>query len=146
MGRGGEARVIERVVAVVDEAESWRSRSQSSSTRWGQVGEKAERRDEPTTKTIPIVKMRVLGLHLTDIGVKTAVLVGGVDMMAQALALAQRPHVIVGTPGRVVDHLTNTKGERCCRRLRVWLGAITRWLALTTLLLLLLLLLGQGFT
>lgn len=44
------------------------------------------------------------------IGVKCAVLVGGIDMMAQAIALAKRPHVIVGTPGRVVDHLTNTKG------------------------------------
>jgi hypothetical protein len=28
----------------------------------------------------------------------------------QAIAIAKRPHVIVGTPGRVVDHLTNTKG------------------------------------
>ena len=44
------------------------------------------------------------------IGVKCAVLVGGIDMMAQAIALAKRPHVVVGTPGRVVDHLTNTKG------------------------------------
>jgi len=44
------------------------------------------------------------------IGVKCAVLVGGIDMMAQAISLAKRPHVIVGTPGRVVDHLTNTKG------------------------------------
>ena len=31
-------------------------------------------------------------------------------MMAQAIALAKRPHVLVGTPGRVVDHLSNTKG------------------------------------
>lgn len=38
-----------------------------------------------------------------------AVLVGGVDMMAQSILLAKRPHIIVGTPGRVVDHLTNTK-------------------------------------
>lgn len=30
-------------------------------------------------------------------------------MMAQAVALGKRPHVIVGTPGRVVDHLSNTK-------------------------------------
>lgn len=30
-------------------------------------------------------------------------------MMAQSIQLAKRPHVIVGTPGRVVDHLTNTK-------------------------------------
>ena len=28
----------------------------------------------------------------------------------QAIALAKRPHVVVGTPGRVVDHLSNTKG------------------------------------
>jgi superfamily II helicase len=45
----------------------------------------------------------------SGIGLKSAVLVGGIDMMAQAIALAKRPHVIVGTPGRVVDHLTNTK-------------------------------------
>lgn len=44
------------------------------------------------------------------IGVRCAVLVGGIDMMSQAVALAKRPHVIVGTPGRVVDHLANTKG------------------------------------
>ena len=46
----------------------------------------------------------------SGIGVKTAALVGGIDMMSQAIQLAKRPHVIVGTPGRVVDHLTNTKG------------------------------------
>lgn len=45
----------------------------------------------------------------SGIGVKCAVLVGGIDMMAQAIALGRRPHVIVGTPGRVVDHLSNTK-------------------------------------
>eukprot|EP00878_Enallax_costatus_P041048 GHUV01047499.1.p1 GENE.GHUV01047499.1~~GHUV01047499.1.p1 ORF type:complete len:179 (+),score=36.03 GHUV01047499.1:140-676(+) len=45
----------------------------------------------------------------SGIGLKTAVLVGGIDMMGQAIALAKRPHIIVGTPGRVVDHLSNTK-------------------------------------
>jgi ATP-dependent RNA helicase DDX47/RRP3 len=44
------------------------------------------------------------------IGLKTAVLVGGVDVTSQAIALGRRPHVVVGTPGRVVDHLSNTKG------------------------------------
>ena len=46
----------------------------------------------------------------SGIGVKTATLVGGIDMMSQSIALGKRPHVVVGTPGRVVDHLTNTKG------------------------------------
>lgn len=44
-----------------------------------------------------------------DIGVKCATLVGGIDMMDQAVAIARRPHILVGTPGRVVDHLSNTK-------------------------------------
>lgn len=50
----------------------------------------------------------------SGVGVKCAVLVGGIDMMAQAIALGRRPHVIVGTPGRVVDHLSNTKVCCCC--------------------------------
>jgi len=45
-----------------------------------------------------------------SIGLKCAVIVGGVDMMTQAVALARQPHIIIGTPGRVVDHLHNTKG------------------------------------
>ena len=48
----------------------------------------------------------------SGIGVKAAVLVGGIDMMAQAIALGKRPHIIVGTPGRVVDPLSNTKVRR----------------------------------
>jgi len=43
-------------------------------------------------------------------GVHVCVLVGGMDVAAQALALAQRPHVVVGTPGRLVHHLQHTKG------------------------------------
>lgn len=44
------------------------------------------------------------------IGLRTAVLVGGLDMVSQAIALSKKPHVIVGTPGRLADHLANTKG------------------------------------
>ena len=44
------------------------------------------------------------------IGLRTAVLVGGLDMVAQAITLSKKPHVIVGTPGRMADHLANTKG------------------------------------
>lgn len=44
------------------------------------------------------------------VGLRCATVVGGVDMMTQAIALAKRPHIVVGTPGRLVDHLKNTKG------------------------------------
>lgn len=75
----------------------------------------------------------------TRIGLKTVVLVGGMDSVSQAIALSKKPHVIIGvlwepvgpvhqdpqpgpyipscfglpisaTPGRIVDHLENTKG------------------------------------
>ena len=44
------------------------------------------------------------------IGIKTACIYGGVDMMEQAMQLAQNPHIIIATPGRLVDHLEKTKG------------------------------------
>ena len=44
-----------------------------------------------------------IALHCTCI-------VGGIDLMTQVIALAKKPHVIVATPGRLVDHLQNTKG------------------------------------
>ncbi|KZV53184.1 DEAD-box ATP-dependent RNA helicase 10 [Dorcoceras hygrometricum] len=46
----------------------------------------------------------------SGIGVKCAVLVGGVDLVQQSIALGKRPHIVVATPGRLVDHLSNTKG------------------------------------
>lgn len=45
-----------------------------------------------------------------SIGVKCCVIVGGMDMVSQALQLARKPHIIIATPGRLVDHLENTKG------------------------------------
>ncbi|KAJ3335561.1 ribosomal RNA processing protein [Gonapodya sp. JEL0774] len=44
------------------------------------------------------------------LGVRCAALVGGMDMMEQAIALSRKPHVVVATPGRLIDHLENTKG------------------------------------
>ena len=44
------------------------------------------------------------------IGVRCAIIVGGMDMMSQSIALSKRPHIIVCTPGRLEDHLENTKG------------------------------------
>ena len=52
----------------------------------------------------------VWGLMITNLFLITAVIVGGLDMMTQSLMLAKKPHVVVATPGRLVDHLENTKG------------------------------------
>lgn len=41
----------------------------------------------------------------SSMGVRTAVVVGGVDMLKQALELQGRPHVIIATPGRLHDHM-----------------------------------------
>lgn len=43
-------------------------------------------------------------------GARCAVIVGGMDMPAQAIALAKRPHIVVATPGRLMQHLEETKG------------------------------------
>ena len=43
-------------------------------------------------------------------GVRCAVIVGGMDLMSQKVALAKKPHIVVATPGRLNDHLENTKG------------------------------------
>ena len=34
----------------------------------------------------------------------------GIDMVSQAVVLARRPHIIIATPGRLVDHLEHTRG------------------------------------
>ncbi|ORY55158.1 P-loop containing nucleoside triphosphate hydrolase protein [Leucosporidium creatinivorum] len=46
----------------------------------------------------------------SGIGVRVATIVGGMDTMSQQVALAKKPHIIVATPGRLQDHLENTKG------------------------------------
>ena len=45
-----------------------------------------------------------------QIGLRVVPLVGGINMTQQAIELSKRPHIITGTPGRVKDHLENTKG------------------------------------
>ncbi|WVN84936.1 ATP-dependent rRNA helicase RRP3 [Cryptococcus depauperatus CBS 7841] len=63
----------------------------------------------PTRELAYQISQQVTALG-SSIGVRTAVLVGGMDMMSQSVALSKRPHVIVATPGRLMDHLENTKG------------------------------------
>ncbi|KAJ1971137.1 ribosomal RNA processing protein, partial [Dimargaris xerosporica] len=45
-----------------------------------------------------------------DMGVRCVTVVGGVDLMTQAIALSRQPHIVIATPGRLEYHLENTKG------------------------------------
>ncbi|SJX62275.1 probable DEAD box protein (putative RNA helicase) [Sporisorium reilianum f. sp. reilianum] len=63
----------------------------------------------PTRELAYQISQQVEALGST-IGVRSATIVGGMDMMSQSIALSKRPHVIVATPGRLQDHLENTKG------------------------------------
>jgi ATP-dependent RNA helicase RhlE len=41
----------------------------------------------------------------TPLGLRTAVLIGGEDINRQLRALTKKPHIIIATPGRLIDHL-----------------------------------------
>ncbi|KAF8351514.1 P-loop containing nucleoside triphosphate hydrolase protein [Amanita rubescens] len=45
-----------------------------------------------------------------SLNARTAVVVGGMDMMAQALELDSLPHIVIATPGRIVDHIRSSSG------------------------------------
>ncbi|MBI4059609.1 DEAD/DEAH box helicase [Candidatus Giovannonibacteria bacterium] len=40
-----------------------------------------------------------------SLGLKTAVLIGGLSIKPQITALARSPHIIIATPGRLIDHI-----------------------------------------
>ena len=68
---------------------------------------------------IPQLQIRELAFQIADqfsvlglpLSVRTSTVVGGMDMISQALELKEKPHVVVATPGRLVDHLKSTQGE-----------------------------------
>lgn len=45
-----------------------------------------------------------------SMGLRLVCIVGGMDMMDQARELMRKPHILVATPGRIMDHLEHTKG------------------------------------
>ncbi|EGG04388.1 uncharacterized protein MELLADRAFT_53003 [Melampsora larici-populina 98AG31] len=55
-------------------------------------------------------QLKVLG-SLAIPGFSSTVIVGGIEMTSQAIELRKRPHVIIATPGRLVDHLKSSNGE-----------------------------------
>lgn len=40
-----------------------------------------------------------------NFGLRTAVLIGGMSSRPQLYALQRNPHIVIGTPGRIIDHL-----------------------------------------
>ncbi|KAJ5729976.1 ATP-dependent rRNA helicase rrp3 [Penicillium malachiteum] len=63
----------------------------------------------PTRELAQQIAQNVEALGAT-ISVRCTLLIGGMDMVPQAIALGKKPHVIVATPGRLLDHAQNTKG------------------------------------
>ncbi|KAK2628447.1 hypothetical protein QTJ16_001550 [Diplocarpon rosae] len=52
---------------------------------------------------------------------KAVLITGGSDMRPQATALAQRPHILIATPGRLADHIRTSGEDTTCglRRVRM---------------------------
>ncbi|KAF3800372.1 ATP-dependent RNA helicase DBP8 [Colletotrichum gloeosporioides] len=50
---------------------------------------------------------------------KAILITGGSDMRPQAIALAQRPHVVIATPGRLADHIRTSGEDTICGLRRV---------------------------
>ncbi|XP_002735561.1 putative ATP-dependent RNA helicase DDX49 [Saccoglossus kowalevskii] len=50
-------------------------------------------------------QFRILG---KPIGLKDAVIIGGRDVMRQGMDLADKPHVVIATPGRLADHINSS--------------------------------------
>ena len=65
------------------------------------------------TKGLVILPTRELALQVNEtlkkigssLGLKTAILIGGENMGKQIRALRLNPHIIIATPGRLIDHL-----------------------------------------
>ncbi len=64
-------------------------------------------------KALVILPTRELALQVEEafqligrsINLRTAILIGGMSQYPQVQALARKPHVIIATPGRLIDHL-----------------------------------------
>ncbi|EAN33012.2 putative ATP-dependent RNA helicase DDX47 [Theileria parva strain Muguga] len=63
----------------------------------------------PTRELSLQIKEQLISLG-SEIGLDVCLILGGLDMVSQALQLSKKPHIIVGSPGRIADHLQNTKG------------------------------------
>lgn len=66
-----------------------------------------------TGKGLIILPTRELALQINEsmqkigrrFGIKTAVLIGGSPIYHQVRAIRDNPHIVIGTPGRIIDHI-----------------------------------------
>ncbi|MFC1662885.1 DEAD/DEAH box helicase [Patescibacteria group bacterium] len=69
------------------------------------------------TRGLILVPTRELAAQVNEVllrfgrsfGLKTALIVGGVSIRPQKRALNSMPHIIIATPGRLIDHLSKNK-------------------------------------
>lgn len=68
----------------------------------------------PSRHALVLTPTRELAMQVAEVkrqltastpGISTALLIGGSDMQKQIAELRNRPRIVVGTPGRVIDHL-----------------------------------------
>ena len=59
----------------------------------------------PTRELATQVMQNILKLNIREIGIGNALLIGGESMQKQIRKLNNRARIIVGTPGRINDHL-----------------------------------------
>ncbi|KAH9480511.1 nucleolar DEAD-box protein required for synthesis of 60S ribosomal subunit [Psilocybe cubensis] len=68
------------------------------------------------TRCVVLVPTRELGVQCFDVGTKLAMhtdvqlalLVGGLSLKSQEIALRARPDIVIATPGRLIDHIRNS--------------------------------------
>lgn len=72
-----------------------------------------QRLSETKKKGLVMLPTRELAIQVDEalakiggsFGIRTAILIGGASMHHQLMALKKNPHIIIGTPGRIMDHL-----------------------------------------
>ncbi|MGC9603520.1 MAG: DEAD/DEAH box helicase [Minisyncoccia bacterium] len=60
------------------------------------------------TRELALQVEEMLGKLGNALGLKMAVVIGGAPMFSQRKALERNPHIIIATPGRIIDHIENS--------------------------------------
>lgn len=65
----------------------------------------------------------------SPVGVKTCLVIGGMGIIDQGIALSRRPHIIIATPGRLRHHLESADPPQVSRARYLVLGKQTNILS-----------------